>query len=175
MLRKGGDLVNQKKTLLLVAAALACIAAAGFLTRHFRGSWGDPVPTAVAGPALNTVYRAPAESEDEKDLLVYGYISGAVRHVGVFPLPQGARIFQLVEAAGGFLPDADTSRVNLAAPVRDGVHLHIHLVGEKASSAPTSPVITPIKGSSLIYVNLATEQELTLLPGVGGQCWRSEL
>ena len=58
------------------------------------------------------------------------YISGAVRAPGVYTLQRGDRLEDVVKAAGGLLPDAEASAVNMAERVKDEEHFHIPKVGE---------------------------------------------
>ncbi len=55
----------------------------------------------------------------------YAYITGEVMKPGVYKLSEDARIFQLVDAAGGFTINADTTSINLAEPLADGVQVHV--------------------------------------------------
>ena len=48
------------------------------------------------------------------------YVVGAVRHAGLVRLPEGARVADALERAGGPSRRADLTLVNLAAPVADG-------------------------------------------------------
>jgi competence protein ComEA len=101
----------------------------------------------------------------QPDLVVY--ISGEVLRPGLYTLPPGARIADLVEMAGGLSPEADGARINLAARVQDGQQIDVPLLGE-AAAAPTA--VPPVPGSAVlsrINVNLATAQELEQLPGIG--------
>ena len=59
------------------------------------------------------------------------YIVGAIRHPGVYILPTGARVYQLLQAAGGPLPNADLVAINLAAPLNDGEEVYVTRLGEK--------------------------------------------
>ena len=52
-------------------------------------------------------------------------VAGAVPRPGVYELPQGSRVKDAVEAAGGFLAEADKSSLNLAEPLQDGQKLEI--------------------------------------------------
>ncbi|HEV2237537.1 MAG TPA: ComEA family DNA-binding protein [Ktedonobacterales bacterium] len=78
------------------------------------------------------------------------YVLGAVAQPGVYGLPADARVEDLVRAAGGLLPDADVTRVDLAAHVADGQQVYVPRVGE---------VISPGVGA-LVNINTATAQEL---------------
>ena len=90
------------------------------------------------------------------------YVCGAVEHPGVYLLPEGARLYQAVEAAGGFVQNADPEALNLAAPVRDGEQVRIRFLGEETDAGNTAQ---PSDGR--ISLNRATREELMRLPGIG--------
>jgi competence protein ComEA len=70
------------------------------------------------------------------------YICGAVKNAGVYCFPEGARIYQAVEAAGGFADNADTAAVNQAERMTDGEKIRIPTIeetsGEDTSLADTA-------------------------------------
>ncbi|MDO4285726.1 MAG: helix-hairpin-helix domain-containing protein [Eubacteriales bacterium] len=51
--------------------------------------------------------------------VIYVYVCGAVTREGVYRLPEGARVFEALEAAGGCTQEAEDSVLNLAAILRD--------------------------------------------------------
>src|SRR5215211_1328134 len=54
------------------------------------------------------------------------YVTGAVAESGVIvEIPQGSRVSDAIEAAGGALETADLQRINLASIVRDGDQIHV--------------------------------------------------
>lgn len=111
-----------------------------------------PAPTALPPP---TATPAP----------VGVYVTGAVNQPDqVWVLPPGSRVEDAVRAAGGAAPDADLERVNLAAVLRDGDHVHVYRQGETAQSVETAP---GQGGAALVHVNTATLEELDTLPGIG--------
>lgn len=61
------------------------------------------------------------------------HVCGAVRQEGVYTLPAGSRIWDAVEAAGGFDETADTSYVNLAAELQDAWQIRIPTEEEAAA------------------------------------------
>ena len=65
--------------------------------------------------------------------LVYVHICGAVAVPGVYALEPGSRLYEAVEAAGGFLPDACEEYCNLALTVTDGMQYQIPTREEAAS------------------------------------------
>lgn len=98
------------------------------------------------------------------------YISGAVAQPDVYTLPADARVKDLVVAAGGFTPEADSERINLAAPVQDAQHIHVPRVGEQSGTAMPEDVsggtaAQPTGG--LININTASQAELEDLSGIG--------
>ena len=75
----------------------------------------------TARPALQSPGPDPEglqRAEESRDLTVH--VCGAVRREGVYRLPEGSRIADAVQAAGGFSEDADTDYLNLAMEIADG-------------------------------------------------------
>lgn len=112
----------------------------------------------------------PAEAEPtEAAPTVVVHVDGAVAAPGVYELSGSPRADDAIRAAGGLLPEADTSGINLAAPISDGEKLHVPAEGE----AP--PAETPAQeGESsaagepgLVNINTAGIDELDRLPGIG--------
>lgn len=58
------------------------------------------------------------------------YIVGAVKHPGVYSLAINARVYDLLQAAGGPQAKADLVALNLAAKLTDGEEVYVTLVGE---------------------------------------------
>ena len=71
-----------------------------------------------------------------------------------------------VAAAGGLLPDADPTSVNLAAVVSDGQQVAVGLPGAAADGAPADGA-TAASGSGPLDLNAATATALDALPGIG--------
>lgn len=66
---------------------------------------------------------------------IYVYICGAVVAPDVYALPEGSRVYEAVELAGGLAEDADADQVNLAVELSDGQKVRIPRKGEKLSEA----------------------------------------
>lgn len=93
---------------------------------------------------------------------ILAHISGAVRNEGVYRLKSGDRLMDALEAAGGALPFADLSALNLAETVKDGQKIIVPaklIVAEKFSTAGTP--------SKRVNLNTADEKALDALPGIG--------
>ena len=98
---------------------------------------------------------------------VQAYITGAVVSPGVYTLQPGSRVNDLLQAAGGALPEADMASVNLAKRVSDEDQVYVSSVGDAppASSAGEAPPAG--SGSGLLDINRASAAELMALPGIG--------
>ncbi len=56
---------------------------------------------------------------------IYVDICGAVTSPGVYELPYGSRVFQAIEQAGGYLPEAAASYLNRAKGLSDGQQVYV--------------------------------------------------
>lgn len=150
-----------RRTLLLGLAAILLLAAAVTFIRGRGGDARPPVPVPVAAAAADGAGGvAPAP---EEPLVVY--VTGAVRHPGVYQLPDGKRIIDAIEKAGGVTPKADAVTVNLAALLVDGEQI---LVPEAfAPGAGAAPTGAGPPASGLVHLNSADVTALDALPGVG--------
>lgn len=101
------------------------------------------------------------------------HVSGAIREPGVYQLPQGSRVQEAVDAAGGLQIEADLQAINLAARIKDGEKIHIPVKGEIAPSIPARTNPSEKIGSeaadegTLVNINTASLEELLNLPGIG--------
>src|SRR5579863_7529245 len=90
------------------------------------------------------------------------YIVGAVKHPGVYPLPSDARVYQLLQAAGGPLPKANLVAINLAAKLTDGEEVYVTVMGEIPPTymggvpGPGTGNGTPTGGSTGQLININT-------------------
>jgi len=71
---------------------------------------------------------------------VYVHVAGAVRAPGLLHLPEGARVAEAVQRAGGPLPRADLAGVNLAAKIEDGQQVIVPVRGGSPGAAAPGAV-----------------------------------
>lgn len=97
-------------------------------------------------------------------------VAGDVRRPGIVVLPEGSRVVDAVDAAGGARQGVDLSTINLARLLVDGEQI---LVGEAAVGVPLPPVdpgaapSDPAGPTTLVNLNTATAVQLEELPEVG--------
>ncbi len=109
-------------------------------------------------------FLLPLESSFEPELetepeMITIHLVGAVSRPGIYHLPAGSRVYELVEAAGGASEDADTMSVNLARPLFDGEQVTIYRVGETAADQASQ--------EGKVNINKASVEELKALPSIG--------
>ncbi len=163
------ELKEHKQMIRPAAIIFIVIAAAVFFGQNGEKSESAQVslqleetPPVTSGEQIAGRQPAEAATEDREDEPeIYIDISGRVKHPGVYSVPAGSRLFEVIEEAGGLLKDAEMDQVNRAEVVTDGQKIIIPAKGEQ-----TSPV-TGMTASGLININTADSITLQEIPGVG--------
>jgi competence protein ComEA len=104
------------------------------------------------------------KGEGEKNTVMVD-IKGAVAHPGVYEIRDAARVNDVIALAGGFTKEADEAKLNLAAKVHDEMMIYVPARGE--TNAPSAVSSLQADDSNKIYINTASEQEISQLPGIG--------
>ena len=111
-----------------------------------------------------------------EDSNIYVYLCGAVVNPGVYEVPEGSRLFEVLDMAGGMAQDADKTYLNLARNVCDGEQIIIFTTQEtqKMQSDSGTTVVTEnavvVSGGTsdgLVNINTASINELTSISGIG--------
>jgi len=97
----------------------------------------------------------------------YVHLKGAVKRPGLYPVTTTTRWDAVVKAAGGLLPQADISQVNLAKIASDQETLLIPDNSAENQSAAVPNVTASSTTSGTINLNTADATALQTLNGVG--------
>ena len=99
---------------------------------------------------------------------IYVQINGAVKYPGVYKVQDGARIFDVVDLAGGMTEDAAPEAVNQALPIEDGQMIRICTQEEwELMQAEEIQTAAEQADDGLVDINTADAAKLCTLPGVG--------
>jgi competence protein ComEA len=113
-------------------------------------------PLVRAGPAAGTAVAARVVVD----------VVGAVRRPGVYRLPEGARVEDAVQRAGGATRSAAIALVNLAAPLADGMQVVVPASAPGGGAAAGTTAAAGVLGGK-VSLSSASESDLDELPGIG--------
>jgi competence protein ComEA len=168
-LRKARTDPGRRGAVALVGVALLAALAVGAYVWLGRPQAEPIAPPPVVSGVAPAGPRGPSASA--ASLVVA--VSGKVRRPGVVTVPAGARVIDVLKAAGGPLPGADLGTLNLARKVADGELVAVGVTasasGGLAPAGGGAPSAGDTTGGSAgpVDLNTATLAELDTLPGVG--------
>ncbi|MCY4527599.1 MAG: helix-hairpin-helix domain-containing protein [Chloroflexi bacterium] len=143
--------------LVIIVAAIAAAAGAVVLFLQDGRDGGEPVRIVPPPTVPSETVLAKTESK--------AYVTGAVRHPGLYAIREGDRLADLIDLAGGITESADMQAVNLAVRVNDQDHWTVPTVGEPTIVPPNAASVEPTDGK--VDINSADAQLLETLPGIG--------
>lgn len=101
-------------------------------------------------------------------------VKGAIKKPGIYEMHSTDRIKQAIDKADGFTSEASIESVNLAQRVQDEMVVYVEKEGENyenqssiADSKQTEQATSSTNSNPKININIATEEELTSLSGIG--------
>lgn len=157
--------LERRHYVILLIAAVAVIMTSSYI---YAQKMSAPAKITPSEPVKMEQRAARGHKETEAanttDKIVV-YVSGAVAKPGVVSLAGNARAVDAVQAAGGLAVDADTEKINLAQPLRDGMHINVPHSGGNGVSPGTAAMGQSAGGR--VNINTAGVAELDTLPGIG--------
>lgn len=104
-----------------------------------------------------------SDTKQQKKIIVID-MKGAVVKEGVYEMKEGDRVKDAIEKAGGFLPEADRMKVNLAQMVQDQTILYVPNKNE-----PAQEVAAVSKGEGKVQINTASKEQIEKITGIGSR------
>ena len=143
----------------------------------------------AAGISAGAGLMKNENNEEIADVIMYVDVSGAVCLPGVYMLPEGSRVFEAIEKAGGLANNAETANINLVSKLIDGDKLYIPTETEVKTGVQSGGIITEkisasngkgsssqgkntsaqndFSGKGIININTADADLLTEISGIG--------
>ena len=158
----------QSRKIIISVAGVMLFLLAGAFTMFFMPSERPQEKPAVKSQPQQEVKPQTQEKLSAPEMM-FVYVTGAVKTQGVYKFPKGARIYQAIEAAGGFTKTADSAALNLADFLEDKMHIHVNTLGTRSEQGVRVPGMQKSRPASggLININTASAQELQTLKGIG--------
>ncbi len=163
--------VKKKKVFRIVAVLLVVgLGVAMYFIWHTSPS--STITTSTSGVSQQNFSTGGGTSASTTDGIKV-YVVGAVKNPGLYTLATGARVYDLLQAAGGPLPKANLVAINMAAKLSDGQEVYVTLIGETPptyvggvpgpGTGNTSGSNTSGSNTSgqLVNINTATVDELS--------------
>jgi len=142
------------------------------------------VPAETSVSSETPAVELPASSEETPTVQVY--ICGAVVSPGVYELPQGVILNDVITCAGGFTPEADITKVNLVYEIESNISVFIpdtcqtdqtvsqdvfaaqdELIRDDDEYVWGEGITVQPEGYTLVNINTADKDTLMTLPGIG--------
>lgn len=180
------EIFSRYRKAIITGGGVLLFLLAGLITMIFTDSGSELQPSEKfqASTSNQPSQNQPADpvpippETTQPSRTLYVYITGEIKNPGVYKLSDDARIFQLVDMAGGFTAKADRESLNLAENLSDGSHVHIGAKSQQSQQSPLipgMPASTPRNSavthaqsqSGRININTAAPAELESLPGIG--------
>lgn len=168
-------LIAQRSSLVVFVTIAVLAAAATALVTWFLRPVATAVPAAEltisdagderdehARPAVTAEPDVPAQPE-----VIVVAVVGQVAEPGLVTLPDGARVSDAIDAAGGALPGTDLSTINIARRLSDGEQVAVGVPPAPDAQPPGQPSSGAASSTTKVNLNSAGVGELDALPGVG--------
>lgn len=137
-----------------------------FIVLTVLSGCGDTVSYSSSADSPAADYSGESETEyvEKENAGIYVSVLGEVLHPGVYIVPQGYRMFEALNAAGGVTDNADISGINLVEFVEDGMQINIP---SKNSYVNTNNAVITTNHEGKVNINTAGVEELKTISGIG--------
>ncbi|GCE17586.1 helix-hairpin-helix domain-containing protein [Dictyobacter kobayashii] len=150
------DTIMKKQYLSRILAVVLVVALAGsifWLWQPSSASSQQIAVTSTPGATTSSTQDTVASGNADNNGNIQVYIAGAVQHPGVYTLENQARVYQLLQAAGGPQPGANLAALNLATHLSDGQEVYVLHANETPVAGSNG---TPGNSTQVTRVNVNT-------------------
>lgn len=133
-----------------------------------------------SGQSDENGFGSEGSMHEENAAKCYVYVCGYVNNPDVYRCREGARIYEVIELAGGFSSEADSEYLNLVAVVADGQRIYVPSKEEVLKAQNEGGIGSAFDGDGgsldtgsgygtggKVNINTAGAELLMTLPGIG--------
>ncbi len=165
------------KKIILILFGIAIILSGVIYVLYQNSKTDDDEVETIIKEEIDPPKEEPS-SEKEKDTVIVD-IKGMIKNPGVYTVPVGSRVNDVISVAGGLLEGADTSLINLAKIVSDEMTIIIYSSEEvqdkyreeicvcDCPEITNDACLNTDEEERLINLNTASKEELQEVPGIG--------
>lgn len=163
--------IEHQRVRLAVAAVAAFVVVFGGVRLLERARAGAAPPGGSARVSVDAGESSPSPAPGSgpgsaaAGSRLYVDVAGEVRRPGLYRVARGSRVAVAVQMAGGFTGRAETTQVNLAAPLQDGQQVIVPPSGGGGGGG--GPVGLGTAGKRPVSLSTATADDLDSLDGIG--------
>lgn len=163
------SLLNRKQQLAFLFLAIIILVETGFIVRNQFYTKSASTEIVLQKKIDKEVPVDATNDQSEIKKVIEVYIIGKIQKPGVVEVPKESRLKDVIIAAGGLLPEADSLAINLARKINDGERIYIPAKGENVSEIPAIAG-NANEGVEKMKVNINTADAVTMdqnLSGIG--------
>lgn len=167
------DILNKKQKIIIIGIGILMLAFIGYYIINKTNKSEYIALTMEENQKMqNNIEDQENLNKDEirKNIV---HVTGAVREQGIVEVEEGARISDVIDAAGGTTNEADLTKINLAYTVEDGQKIYVPNIKDEVSvesvtkEAGENVVEENSVETSKVNINTASQTELETLSGIG--------
>lgn len=152
--------IKLKKRAAAIAAAMCVIT-----TASGCGSYNAEITWEIEESSVSEEADMESAKTPEEADMICVYVGGAVSDSGVYLLPQGSRLYEAIEAAGGMTEGADPYYLNQAKVLEDAEQIIVLTTQEVQERK--EQIRQQAEEAGLVNINTADVSQLMQLNGIG--------
>lgn len=157
----------EKKKLTYTVAAVVFVLLAGIIYFCKGNAYDSDITAEDTGIVSEENIEAELMTPVPEKEPVIVHVSGAVVSPGVYEIDSGMRVYDAINAAGGFLNSASDDNLNLAQIITDGEKITVLTKKQAKKIKKSDGGKSGTDNEMLININTASKEELMNLPGIG--------